>query len=290
MKLLVTGSTGFTGSFTVPRLIENGFTVRCLVRASSNRSDLSDPCIEWVVGDVEDRASLIRALQDVDALVNIVSLGFGHAPNIVGAAVEAGVKRAIFVSTTAIFTTLNAPSKVVRLRAEKQIAESGLAYTILRPTMIYGSARDRNMCRLIQYLKRWPVIPVLGKGEHLQQPVYVEDVAQAIVSALVADTTVGKAYNISGATVLTYNTVIDTIGELLQRRIIKLHIPASPMIKGLQTLEQLHIKLPVSAEQVQRLNEDKAFDWADAQQDFAYQPRSFREGVLLELRGMGLYA
>jgi nucleoside-diphosphate-sugar epimerase len=126
---------------------------------------------------------LTSALRGVDALVNIASLGFGHAESILRSAKEAGVKRGIFISTTAIFTQLNAGSKSMRLAAEEAIQASGLDYTILRPTMIYGSPRDRNMWRLIRLLRVTPIMPIFGDGESLQQPIFVDDVAQAVLLA-----------------------------------------------------------------------------------------------------------
>src|ERR1700716_3066834 len=98
--------------------------------------------------------------------------------------------------STAVNTSLNAPSKSIRLAAEATIRGSGLAYTILRPTMIFGSSRDRNICRLVRYLNRWPVIPIFGDGEHLQQPVYVADLASAICQSLESETAIGQTYNI----------------------------------------------------------------------------------------------
>ena len=122
-----------------------------------------------------------------DALVNLASLGFGHAPAIVAAAVGAGLGRAVFVSTTAVATGLPARSKAVRLAAEATVRSSGLAWTILRPTMIYGAPGDRNMSRLLALLIRarrglpgvgLPVVlPVPGGGRGLQQPVHVADIA-----------------------------------------------------------------------------------------------------------------
>ena len=91
---------------------------------------------------------------ECDALVNLASLGFGHARGIVRAAVRAGLDRAVFVSTTAVTTTLPARSKAVRLAAEDEIRGSGLSWTILRPTMIYGAAGDRNLSRLLALLAR----------------------------------------------------------------------------------------------------------------------------------------
>jgi uncharacterized protein YbjT (DUF2867 family) len=203
-RALVTGATGFTGSHTVPLLIDRGYSVRCLVRASSDRSVLAGNAVEWFQGDLADPHALKLAMKGTDLLVNVASIGFGHAPDIVDAALATGVKRAVFLSTTAIFTSLKAPSIAVRIIAEDAIKNSGLAYTILRPTMIYGGSRDRNMCRLVRYLLRWPVMLIPGDGRNLQQPVYVNDVATAIVEAISTDRTIGKSYNVPGPKALTF--------------------------------------------------------------------------------------
>jgi uncharacterized protein YbjT (DUF2867 family) len=285
MKVLVTGATGFTGSRIVPLLLNSGYQVRCLTRATSDRSPLSALTVEWVTGDLANAESFTTALRGVDALVNIASLGFGHAESIVRAAKEAGVKRGIFISTTAIFTQLNAGSKSIRLAAEEAIQASGLDYTILRPTMIYGSERDRNMWRLIRLLKITPIMPIFGDGESLQQPIFVDDVAQAVVLALKTDATIGKSYNIAGKDPLTYNQVIDTVSMALGKRVWKLHLPYLPIVRALQFTERMRLRLPIKAEQVLRLNENKAFSYEDAQKDFGFSPRSFEEGIRAERKG-----
>jgi nucleoside-diphosphate-sugar epimerase len=223
-------------------------------------------------------------MQGTDALVNIASLGFGHADSIIHAAQNAGVKRAVFISTTAIFTQLNAKSKTVRMAAERAIEASGLSYTILRPTMIYGSPRDRNMWRLIRLLRYSPVIPVFGDGKFLQQPIYVDDVAQAVVKSLASDSTICKSYNIAGKFSLTYNDVIDTIARQVKKRVWKIHIPSKPVISLLGLFERLRIPFPIKAEQILRLNENKDFSYAEAQKDFGFSPISFEEGIGLELK------
>ena len=132
-----------------------------------------------LVGDFDDPARLPEAFSTArcEALVNLASLGFGNAPAIVTAACAASIDRAVFVSTTAVTTTLPARSKQVRLAAEREIRESGLRWTILRPTMIYGTPGDRNLSRLLTLLPWVPLVPVPGGGRHLQQPVHVADVA-----------------------------------------------------------------------------------------------------------------
>jgi nucleoside-diphosphate-sugar epimerase len=284
MKIFVTGATGFTGSRIVPLLLKNGYEVRCLYRLSSDRSPLDGLNVEWALGDVADTESLASAMHGADALVNIASLGFGHAESIIRAAKDTGIKRATFISTTAIFTQLNAPSKKIRVAAELAIETSGLKYTILRPTMIYGSPRDRNMWRLIRFMKYSPIIPVFGDGKYLQQPIHVDDVAAAVLGCLKSDATIGKSYNIAGKHALTYNEVIDTIARRMNKRVWKFHIPSKPVVSLLTLFERLRIPFPIKAEQVLRLNENKDFSYSDAQRDFGFSPRAFEEGVEVELR------
>jgi nucleoside-diphosphate-sugar epimerase len=139
------------------------------------------------------------------------------------------------------------------------------------------------MWRLIRFMRYSPIIPVFGNGNSLQQPVHVGDVAQAIVNSLVRDQTVCKNYNISGKYPLTYNEVIDTIARQMKKRIGKIHMPSLPVVSLLRIVERMRIPFPLKAEQVLRLNEDKAFSYADAQRDFDYRPLSFEDGIKLEI-------
>jgi nucleoside-diphosphate-sugar epimerase len=288
MKVFLTGGLGFTGSQVIPLLLKNGFQVRCLYRPTRDRSALPhQPELEWVSGNISDAESLSASMKGTDTLVNMVSLGFGQVDSILHAAQTAGIERAIFISTTAIFTRLNAESKELRLAAEQAIETSGLHYTILRPTMIYGSPRDRNMWRLIRFMRCSPILPIFGSGDYLQQPIYVDDVAQAILACLKSDSTIGKCYNIAGEHPLTYNQVIDAVARAMRKKVWKLRIPSRPVVALLRFFEQLGIPFPIQAEQVLRLNEDKAFSYEEATKDFGFSPLSFEQGIGMELKEVG---
>jgi nucleoside-diphosphate-sugar epimerase len=287
MRIFVTGGTGFTGSRVVPFLLQQGYQVRCLYRPGSDRSHLSQPEIEWVEGDLSDSRTLAASMKGSDALANIASLGFGHVDSVLRSAKEAGIRRVVFISSTAIFTQLNTRSKGIRLGAEHSIQASGLDHTILRPTMIYGSRRDRNMWRLIRFLRISPIMPVFGDGTCLQQPIYVDDVAQAVLSCLSTPQTIGKNYNLAGRHPIFYHEVIDTVARQLNKRVWKMHLPPEPFVLLLKLLENLHIPFPIKAEQILRLNENKNFGYEAAQKDFGFDPISFEDGIRLELSSSG---
>jgi len=285
--VLLTGATGFTGSFVRQELRQRGIPFDCLVRPSSKVEELKDLNLKLVEGNLNDVESLRRVFPGYKALINVASIGFGAAPNIVKACQESGIKRTIFVSTTAIFTKLNAKSKVVRQAAEEAIRASELDYTILRPTMIYGTPGDRNMIRLLRLIQRSPIIPVPGSGQSLQQPVYVEDVAWAICEVLNNPKTYRREYNISGGQVLNYNGVIQIASQALGKKPRVVHIPINLFINFIQMANTLGLKTPVSREQILRLNEDKVFDHRAAKEDFNYSPRSFAQGIAREVALLG---
>jgi uncharacterized protein YbjT (DUF2867 family) len=288
LRIFLTGATGFTGGHLLPLLLQRGWTVRCYVRNPGQVAALERKGAGAAIGDLGDVVALRRGMEGCDTLVNVASMGFGHVEGIISTAEGEGIQRAVFISTTAIFTSLKASSKKTRLEAEQRVQQSRLAWTILRPTMIYGDARDRNMCRLVRFLGRIPVVPVIGTGEFLMQPVHVDDVAGAIVLALNSKETIGKCYTVSGHKALTYNEVVRTAARQMGRNPWIVHFPARPMAWVLNTLESLRIRVPIKAEQIERLNEDKAFPWEDAARDFGYTPRTFEAGIGQEIASMGL--
>lgn len=272
-KLLLVGGTGFLGSFVAARLVGRAPVV--LARPTSDLAVLPK--------GVEVRAGDLAAplpLEGVTTLIYCASMGFGHIPGLVRQLEGCGVKRAVFVSTTAIFTSLPSPSRPTRVEAEAAVQQSSLDWTLLRPTMIYGTARDRNISRLLRFLKRWPIFPVCGNA--LWQPIYVDDLAEAVLAALDSPRTIGNAYNLAGAAPLAFKDLVRTAGRAVGRQVALVPVPIAAAVLAARLTKI------VSAEQVRRLAEDKAFAYADAARDFAFAPRSFDVGVRLEARALQL--
>jgi uncharacterized protein YbjT (DUF2867 family) len=283
VRVALSGATGFTGRRVVAELLRRGHEVRALVRPPSARRNLP-AALATVEGDMADSHALARLLRETDAYVHVASLGFGHADAVVDAVESAGVRRAIFFSSTSLFTLLPAASKGVRQAAEDRVRRMAGGWTILRPTMIYGDAGDRNLSRLIRFVARSPVVPLPGGGQALVQPVHVEDLGRAAVDALASDTTVRREYALPGADAAPLRQLIDHVARELGRRPLVVSLPIRPMAALAGAWSRLGLPPRVSAEQVLRLAEDKAFSYEHARRDWGYSPRGWREGLATEVR------
>lgn len=285
MVIAVTGATGFTGAFVIRDLAARypGVRLRCLVRAGSDRSVLVKYGVEFVEGDLRDGASLDRLFDGAEALVNVSSLGGDWVDALFDAVSRSELRRGIFVSTTAILTKLPVRSRPLREHGEARVRQSRLQWTILRPTMIYGTPGDRNIARLIRFVGWCPVVPIVA-GEALQQPVHVEDVAAAIVACLAEPATIGRTYEISGRDPLTFEQLVrETVAATGRRRLV-LPVPFAPMRAALELYAKCVAKPRISVEQLLRLREDKSFDHSAASRDFGFAPRSFADGVRAEVK------
>jgi uncharacterized protein YbjT (DUF2867 family) len=283
MRVALTGATGFTGRRVVAELLRRGHEVRALVRPAPARRDLPADLVR-VEGDLADAHALANLLREADAFVHVASLGFGHADAVVGALESAGVRRAIFFSSTSLFTRLPAASKSVRQAAEDRVRRMAGDWTILRPTMIYGDAGDRNLSRLIRFVARSPVVPLPGGGQALLQPVHVEDLGRAAVDALASATTACREYDLPGADPAPLRQLIDHVARELGRRPLVVTLPIRPMATLAGAWSRLGLPPRISAEQVLRLAEDKAFSYESARHDWGYSPRGWREGLTAEVR------
>ena len=290
MRLLVTGGSGFLGGYVLREAARRGHETVALARSMAAARTAAERGAQPIPGDLDDTGRLHEAFAAArcDALLNLASLGFGHGPAIVAAAEEACIGRAVFVSTTAVTTALAPATKSVRLAAERQIRSSGLQWTILRPTMIYGAPGDRNLSRLLALLRRTPLLPVPGGGRHLQQPVHVEDVADAILTAAERPATAGMTYDVAGPEPLSFADLLRTSARAVGSRTRFIPVPLTPLVRFADSYERFSHHPRIRAEQLLRLAEDKAFVIDDATRDLRFAPRQFADGIRAEAQAMGL--
>jgi uncharacterized protein YbjT (DUF2867 family) len=236
MTVLVTGATGFIGRHVVRQLASDGHSIRALVRDASSpaASDLVESGASLVRGRFDDPAAMGDAVRCVDAIVHLIGIisetrtnTFAKAHvestrHLLAAAKAAGVAR--WLQMSALGTRPDAIARYHRSKwaAEELVRASGLDWTIFRPSMVLGLGSGFETT--FRQIARWsPVIPVMGSGTSLLQPIRVEEVAKAFSSALAVPSTIGCTLDLCGSTRMTMNELLRTV--LGSTRRAYLHVP-----------------------------------------------------------------
>jgi nucleoside-diphosphate-sugar epimerase len=153
----------------------------------------------------------------------------------------------------------------------------GVAYTILRPTLIYEEGLDQNVTRIADLIRKLGFFPVCGMASGLRQPVHARDLAAAAMQALTARASFNKAYNLSGGEDLTYATMVRRIFEALGRAPVIIALPEFLWRIGFFVLNLVRPKkLKRNIQMALRMNTDLWFDHSAATRDFGYRPGPFQ--------------
>jgi len=287
--VLVTGATGFLGSYVLPALKKAGFDVVCMVRSEDDAARMMQPGVRTVLGDVRDRASLNAAMKGADAVVHmaaVVKSGDSQiyydvnqrgTENIVAACAEAGVRRIVHVSTHDV-TFERGDYSISKLRGEESVRSSGLDYTIIRPTAIYGKG-ECALSGLVRTIKSLPVVPIPGGGKNEMQPVYAGDVAAAIVGALSNHKASGKVYFVAGPDKVTFEGLTDMIMGDLGIGKAKLHVPLFAARPMAWACERISGDPFITADSLEMMVRDRVCDHETAAKELGYEPTPLKDGI-----------
>ena len=294
-RVFVTGATGFVGRAVVQALRAQGHSVRCLVRRGSGHDARALEGIERVEGDVTVRSGLEEKMAACDTVVHLVGI-IREKPsrgvtfervhtqgtvNVVEAGAAAGARR--FVHMSALGTRRNARSRYHQTKwaAEEAVRSSGLAWTIFRPSIIYGPG-DEFVSLLRALVERLPVVPVLGPGTEPMQPIPVEHVAEAFARAVTRSTTAKQTFEAGGPDRVTVPALLDLIAEALGRRPRpKVHVPMA-LVRLLAALRLPGF--PVTSDQLLMLQESNTCDGSAFYTAFDLTPLPLRTGLAGALR------
>jgi nucleoside-diphosphate-sugar epimerase len=253
MKALVTGSNGFIGSHLAQELVRRAWTVRCLVRSTSNRQALEGLAVEWAVGDNRDKESLRRAVKDVDYVFHLA--GVIDAPdwtsyfeantrgtqNLIEAVAEEnpGLRKFVYVSSI----SAAGPSPCDKPGTEedecrpdsdygrsKRLAEEAvlaagdkLPVTIIRPPNVLGP-RQKELYQSIKLIRR-RVMPLVGTGEPQTSLADVSDVVAALILAAERPESRGRVYFVTDGHGYAWREVTEAIADALGRKRFYLKVP-----------------------------------------------------------------
>jgi nucleoside-diphosphate-sugar epimerase len=149
----------------------------------------------------------------------------------------------------------------------------GVAWTILRPTLIYAEGQDQNVSRLARLIRRLGVLPLHGQGQGLRQPVHAEDLAWGALAAAASPAARDKAYDLPGGEALTYRQMAERVFEGMGRR--PLIAPAPEWLWRLAFWLARPWLPGATAQMGARMGEDLTFDGNEAHADFGWNPRLF---------------
>ena len=288
--ILLTGWTGNT-AHAVLRRLRVAYPDRRIIgvsRTDPERRLRPDVAVRLNLDDEEGVAQLFRDYR-FGTVLHLANIYF--SPRLLRHADAVKVPRAVCVHTTGMYSRYRAFGGVYQ-QIENDLAANpprNTRLTILRPTMIYGvtdETRDHNMHRLITQLATLPVFPVFGSGLGKMQPVHVEDVADAVLAAAQEPKTEGKAYIVSGETVLTYRDAMDRICQELGRSPRRIPVPLFVAVPLAYLYERLSRHPRITSEQILRLQEDKSFSYGEAGRDFGFTPRAFAQGIREEIANL----
>jgi nucleoside-diphosphate-sugar epimerase len=198
---------------------------------------------------------------------------------------QSGVRRVIALSSTSLLTKTDSSdyreqSMARRIaEAEEQFVNwaqaNSVDWCILRPTLIYGYGKDRNIAELARIIRRYRFFPLLGSASGLRQPVHADDVAQACIAALEYQERLGRSFNLSGGEILSYRNMIERIFLSLGLRPRFFSVPLPLFNLAICVMWLLPRYRHWSGAMAERMNRDLVFNHQDAATDLGFSPRGF---------------
>ncbi len=291
--ILVTGASGFVGSHVVPALLDAGHRVVALVRSEEAGDAIlrrlsveRRPLVELRIGDVTQPAVLTSALADVDAVVHLAAIPRDRdggaslrlvntegTRNVVVAMREAGIRRLVHMGAMGVVDDPALHYASSKAKAEAIVRESGLEWTILKPSLQWGE-RDGFFNILAGLVRMAPgVVPVPGRGRSRFQPIAAADVARALALALARADMVGRTHELGGPRWWTYREILAEVmrGMGARRAIVPMPVPLISLVA--RASEALHLPFPVASDQLRQLKLDNvAADLDGVERAFGFAP------------------
>lgn len=289
MKIIVAGGTGFIGKALVQRLANSGHTVLILQRPGSKSKPVDVRGLESAVIDLQ--RPVVADDVSGDAIINLVGIirefpsagitfnaaHFLVTKNLVDYARGTGIKRFLLMSALGVSSEAKTAFQKTKYEAENYLLESGLDSTIFRPSVVFGPGSD-FIRLMVGMVRRFPL--VVGDGKYLLQPVHVDDVCTGFQKALTDRNAIGRSYEFGGPEIMTYNRLLDIIGEVLgKKKVRKLHQPLW-VTKAAAILLGRFRWFPATNEQITMLLEGSFTEDRTFFEHFGIKPKEFRASLL----------
>ncbi len=296
--VVVTGAAGFVGSHTCRALAARGWTVRAMVRDRAKATLVAATPVDYAIGDLRDPAAVAAAVRGANAIVHCAAIAIERAGQtyeavntdataaLLAAAQNAGVKRVVHMSQNGASSA--SPHRFLRSKglAEDAVRASGLAFTALRPSVIFGP-EDEFVNVLARLVRLSPVVyPLPGGGTARFQPVAVDNVAQCIAIALERDSTIGKAYAIGGPEPLSLREIAQRVLAAMGARRTLVSAPVSVLKPLVAIAQRVLPNPPVTTGLLALLKSDNVTPDNALQSEFGIVPTPLDATLLSYLRAL----
>jgi uncharacterized protein YbjT (DUF2867 family) len=301
--IIVTGASGFVGSHLVPALLAAGHRVVALARTPAagelvvGRLAAADrDRVEVRIGDVTRPATLVPAMNGVDACVHLVAIprDFNGGAElrlvntegtraVLAALHRAGIRRLVHMGAMGIEDDPALHFASSKAKAEALVRDSGLDWTILKPSIQFGEGD--GFFNIVAGLVRLSpgVVPVPGDGSARFQPIHTEDVAAVTVQALADPATIEQVFELGGPRYWTYREITREVLRALGKRRLVIPMPVVLIRLVAGAAELVHLAFPVATDQLRQLRLDNTGPLDLIRTRFGFEPRSM-EGALGYLR------
>ena len=289
----VFGGTGFIGRHLVRRLLADGAHVRVVARHGGAPGGRHSR-LEHIAGSITDTAVVERGAQGAGAVVNLVgttaaadeaafyALHRDGPARLAQAARRAGAERMIHVSAMGISATAPALADRSKAAGETAVTAAFPDARLVRPSLVFGQD-DHFFGRFIPIVRRAPVLPLIGGGVTLFQPMHVDDFVECLVRILRDGDAAGRIHELGGPETLSLRTLLERLSAALGRRPWFFAVPFAAAEAAARVAERLP-RPPITVDQVRLLKTDKvAGDAAHGPAALGVQPRSI-ETYFAELR------
>jgi nucleoside-diphosphate-sugar epimerase len=290
--VFVTGATGYIGRALVAHLTRSGARVRCLVLPGDPLEPASSDLVEVVHGDVTSPNELAGSQNDTRTVVHAAAV-MPPAPagrirhvnvdgtrHLIEQVKRWDLQRFIYISAVSATYRVKNAYGASKLVAEELVRESGLPFTILRPTMVYGPGGGLHFQTLVDLTRRLPVLlPVIGPGTQRLAPVALDDVVRAIDLVRNHPAAVGKTYGVAGGTVVTFNELLDHILAAGGRTRIKFHVPVRLCMGLAKVVQRISSDSFFTVDALTGITQDATLDWTELHRDCGYSPVSLSTGL-----------
>lgn len=293
MKIIIPGGAGFVGKNLIRVMMANGFNPADLTIIDKDEMNLNfvkNLGAKTVLADLAETGTWFDNFYGQDLIIGLQAQISGPTiepfirnnvtatQNIIAAAKKFGVKKIIYFSSAAVLSIRQDFYAQTKKEGEGLVKNSGLDCVAIQPSLMYGPLDNKNIGWLIKFISRSPVFPIPGNGRYPRQPIYIDDMAQLVISFIKHFPVENKVYSINGQRIIDFREIIGTVIKEMGGLRTAIYLPL-PIFLFLLKIYDILFKSPFTPDQIKSLTSGDVFPEYPWWDEFHIKMTDFRDGV-----------